>query len=374
MPVRSFQSAVTIDSVAQQNGRSVCRVITPDGMGSGVLIAPQWVLTAKHVIQGSGWAECEFAGQKYPVDFAPMSASADVCLLHLEGSPSVPAQPLAASDLSAAQPCFLAGFDMGQRLRVYDGSVADTRYNSGHVASISHNAARMAINGNSGGPVWNAQGQVVGPLWGSTDGETYITQNNRVQLLVKMTAERYPQYSQSLSQCVPGGGNYYCPPTTPTTPTVPTTPPGTSPTCNCPPGPQGPPGPAGPAGQDGRDGVDGIDGVDGEDGQDSSVPGPAGPIGPIGLTGPPGEVDYDRIVREVIEQMPPSYLVPAYLNQDGVLVDAGHSPIEVKPGEMTLVPPVQIQVQSATSALKTYTQAPWGEVAKLRMGEVSGAQ
>src|SRR5262249_57778072 len=88
---RSVQPAVVIVRTEQvglapfpQQG-----LVSSDGLGSGVLISSDKVLTAAHLVQSADKTMVEFSqGESIPARVIGCSSSADVALLQLERSPA----------------------------------------------------------------------------------------------------------------------------------------------------------------------------------------------------------------------------------------------------------------------------------------------
>ena len=75
------------------------------------------------------------------------------------------------------------------------------------------------------------------------------------------------------------------------------------------------------------------------------------------------------IIEEVIARLDPVILQPTYIDKDGKLQPFGDALVG-KLGEPIAIPPAVLEVQSATSAIKTETQIPIGGKGKLRMGRL----
>ena len=174
--------------------------------------------------------------------------------------------------------------------------------------------------------------------------------------LVETLTQVFSRWNCQPVVCQPGQP---CPPTNPPV-QPPVEPPSNCPDCQCEDGAPGPPGETGPVGPEGPAGPPGRDGAD------SSVPGPPGPPGE---TGPPGEVDYELIVEEVMRRLPPVILQPTYLDEQNRMQAFG-SPLTGKLGQEIPIPPSVLEVQSATSSIVTDTQIPIGGKGKLRMGRI----
>ncbi len=141
-----------------------------EGLGSGVLISKEsHVLTAAHVVAGADRILVKtFDGRLREAELLFSEAGADIALLRLvEVDPSLPHAVLGDSDvLAVGQSTYVIGspyglehsFSVGhisafrEFSRLYDGSIL--------VEFIQTDAA---INsGNSGGPVFNSKGEVIG--------------------------------------------------------------------------------------------------------------------------------------------------------------------------------------------------------------------
>lgn len=214
----------------------------------------------------------------------------------------MPAQSVAVQPLSNGEVVYLAGFDHGSRLRVYDGRITSIIWSDGRTKSISHDVGTsMSVNGNSGGPIWNANGQIVSNLWGATQGDTFAVSNRELVSFIREVSAKHPEHAATLPQLVDPTGQRFpimgggavcqtCPQPIVTRPIMP------SPT-------QGPPG---------RDGADGAQGPMGS----------AGGIGQTGPQGPPGQdaiVDIDAITAAVLAKLPPIY--PMWIDAEGNVID-----------------------------------------------------
>lgn len=353
----SFEARV-IDDFARELSGSICRVVADEGggassLGTGTLIAPQYVLSCFHVTQG--WPTVvQFQTEQIRVVDRWKDRAGDTVLLKLEREPKT-SKPVTVADSEPTGEVIMAGFDGAdaRRLRFFTGRPSTRNYERG-VLELVPTQARAAVSGNSGGPVFDNSGRLVSNLYstGVDSPGTFAYRNAQLVAFLgrvaNLTGETIIDWRQ--------GGSQVCPPGY-----VPVQPPAINPPANCPPGPQGPPGEPGPPGRDGLDGSPGSQGP----------PGLVGPVGPAGPVGPPAEVDYDRLTEEVIARLPPAYLQPFYwsdvANKTGPV--AYGAPIELRPGEVTEIPPMRLEVNSVNGA-KTYSQGPLGGTLRTKMGQL----
>ncbi len=144
-------------------------VTSTKGVGSGVLISGNKVITAAHVVHTANSAVVEFlGGKRVTCKIVASSPTADVAMLQLEKVPeNIVVASLADSDsVSVGEEAFVIG----------------APYGIGHTLTVGHVSARhkpktmfggfdsseffqtdAAINqGNSGGPMFNMNGEVIG--------------------------------------------------------------------------------------------------------------------------------------------------------------------------------------------------------------------
>ena len=268
-----------------------------EAQGSGVLIGGSYFLTAEHVVEGQRGIRVRFPSGTYGARILAASPADDVALLALDGKPDLPGCTIAARDEQPGGNVYFAGY-CPPGLRVWPARMYDTNYTRPHFQAGGLPLSG-SVSGNSGGPGFNSNGEIIGVLnsnsisdtyngYGTTCGSTLQpvrkiispfvkTQQYRDQIVIPEQRQQPRQYQQ----CQP---NQNCPP--------PTSPPGC---IDCPPGPPGPPGPEGPTGPTGATGEQGSEGIQG-------ATGPAGPAGP------PGEIT-EEIIDEIIRRLPPINLV-----------------------------------------------------------------
>ena len=141
----------------------------PTGLGSGVLIEDNKVLTAAHVIQSAESVKVRFHdGQEVLAKVLSSSQQADVALLRLSRTPpgSRPAVLGNSDDTKIGEQIIVVGAPYGLAYTLTTGHISN-RIDPGEVGSgfsaTEFFQTDAAINrGNSGGPMFNMKGEVIG--------------------------------------------------------------------------------------------------------------------------------------------------------------------------------------------------------------------
>ena len=139
------------------------------GLGSGVLVTEDgYVLTAAHVVNDAAEIMVEFIdGQEIPARVERLANQADVALIKLQQAPANPnVAKIGESDsVKVGDQVFIIGAPMGLSYSLTSGIIS-ARHNM-HKMTNSFVEAEFfqtdaSINtGNSGGPVFNMQGEVI---------------------------------------------------------------------------------------------------------------------------------------------------------------------------------------------------------------------
>ena len=169
----SHGKALSIQDIYKKVNPSTVTVLTGmrDGsamVGTGVIITEDgYILTNAHVVAGG--SECYVAldtGDDYPARLLGLDEEKDLAVLKIDGS-GLPAAEFGDSDaLTVGDPVYAIGNPLGVELRgtLTDGIVSainrDVYVDGATMTLIQTNAALN--NGNSGGPLINQYGQVIG--------------------------------------------------------------------------------------------------------------------------------------------------------------------------------------------------------------------
>lgn len=159
-------SVVTVytASVQVQGGKAR----TSRGVGSGVLIEDNQILTAAHVVDGASIIEVQFTdGHRIAASVVSSLQASDVALLRLSESPknALVATLANSDDTAIGSQVFIIGAPFGISQTLSVGHLSG-RMNRGLMAAgtpIEFLQTDTAINtGNSGGPMFNTRGEVIG--------------------------------------------------------------------------------------------------------------------------------------------------------------------------------------------------------------------
>lgn len=181
-------SVVTIFTATVENGQEASDAAL--GIGSGVLIEQDQILTAAHVIDGAQAIEVLFTdGVRIQADVISSVSASDVALIKLrESHPQPKVATLADSnDTPIGSEVFIIGAPFGISQTLSVGHLSG-RLNRGLMARgtpIEFLQTDTAINtGNSGGPMFNVKGEVIGIVSfiltksGGFDGIGFATSSN----------------------------------------------------------------------------------------------------------------------------------------------------------------------------------------------------
>lgn len=138
------------------------------GTGSGVLVSPDEVLTAAHVVQAANKVLVEFAsGEQVGATIVASSPNSDVALLRLdEPAPTAPVLIGDSDEALVGDQILVVGAPLGQAHTLTVGYISARRTSrglSGTGGEVDFLQTDAAINpGNSGGPMFNLRGEVIG--------------------------------------------------------------------------------------------------------------------------------------------------------------------------------------------------------------------
>jgi putative serine protease PepD len=179
-PVLGSPSAIDVAAVARQVGPSVVTVssiidsgqLSGEAVGTGVIISADGeILTNNHVIAGGGDVQVRFSGNTEPLPATVVAADPDndLALLRVDVGADLPAATLAdPASIQIGEPVVAIGFalDLDGEPTVTAGIVSAVD----RTLSISQTEALDGLiqtdaaisSGNSGGPLVDAAGQVIG--------------------------------------------------------------------------------------------------------------------------------------------------------------------------------------------------------------------
>ena len=155
------------------------RIESPTGSGSGFVVGPDgYILTNEHVISGQSRLTVVFSdGSRLCADLVASDAARDIALLKVAASRTLSVLPFAKSVRAGDEVIALGHpLNLGEEPTITKGVVSALRT----VRGISYIQTDAAMNpGNSGGPLLNNEGQVVGmntSVLRDIQGETYYAQ------------------------------------------------------------------------------------------------------------------------------------------------------------------------------------------------------
>ena len=163
-----------LGSLVDRLGEAVVMIRTPIGLGSGFIIHPDgYIVTNDHVVAGERIisitqfrkGENELIKENYDnVRSVATGGNIDLALLKIEGQPKgkiFPSVPLGSSgELSQGERVFAIGSPLGLERSVSEGIVS---LRNRIIQARLHIQTTAEISpGNSGGPLFNYKGQVVG--------------------------------------------------------------------------------------------------------------------------------------------------------------------------------------------------------------------
>jgi hypothetical protein len=345
---------VTIASTGSQveeSAKNAVKVTFPSGngaySGSGVYLGDRYIATAWHVPRGtSGQGYAEFRdGTRVSVSVNGRDTVWDQCILSMDREhPTLAGVDLADANPRIGERIYSVGF--GQGFRIFGGAVTSygSPYDGAPADWVNHQSP--AISGDSGGPIFNESGKLIGCLWGTGQGDTIGATTSRFQLFIRplcptiaqWRANRIARQIQSIA-AVPQADCYggQCPPQyggqvsgAAGRPVISS--PGNQPTPiasqAAPPQQPAPP----PAISDDR-----VKQIIADAVAAASQPGPQGERGPQGLTGPQGppgadgrnaEIDIEAIAAAVIAKIPPRRFVLIDGKTRQVIDDESYQPGE----------------------------------------------
>jgi S1-C subfamily serine protease len=203
-----FQKVVdtVAPSVVKVSGRSCLGL----GFGSGFVVAPNLVVTNEHVITGASTIYISDHNGAYPATPLLMDAGRDIAILYSKFINN-PAIPLSNKPATLGEENIVLGYPAGGDLKFSLGMVNNnlpnfssttTKLIAGDILTLT----AQVIGGNSGGPVLNQAGEVIGVV-SASDGKNAITIKSGIviELVNKAKGKLFPART---SFCEVGSKHY----------------------------------------------------------------------------------------------------------------------------------------------------------------------
>ena len=149
------------EQIYKQASNSIVVLKTPEGSGSGVVVAPGIVLTNCHVTQQGPVAVYYRKTQYAAVVVAGDEEKMDYCILKVAGLPAAPAAMGPLSDVAPGQRVYSLGSPRGLELTFAEGMVSALRSIPGMPLPIIQTTAPISP-GSSGGGLFDEFGRVIG--------------------------------------------------------------------------------------------------------------------------------------------------------------------------------------------------------------------
>ena len=158
-----------------QDPANVVRIQCGSSVGSGVYLGDRMILSCAHLFRGERTQQVSVtfpSGKSYFGSAVRIDQTWDQSAIELAKLPTESGARLATVNPKPGERLTSAGYDRGQTLRLRTGQL--TQYltaRSGHPRDWFDMTSQV-VGGCSGGPVFNARGEVIGNLWGSSHGST----------------------------------------------------------------------------------------------------------------------------------------------------------------------------------------------------------
>jgi S1-C subfamily serine protease len=152
---------LTPAEIAARSQPSIVLVATPDGFGAGFVVGGERVATCFHVVRGADKIVVRTSDEVPHVVTAVLAydAAEDLALLEVDGLRAPPLPLGDSGELAAGDPVTVVGHPRGFEGTVSTGVLSGIR---NHEGSRLFQITAPISPGSSGGPVFNARGQVVG--------------------------------------------------------------------------------------------------------------------------------------------------------------------------------------------------------------------
>jgi len=196
---RVHSSVVVLETVQKDIDVSIPgQAVTVGGLGSGVLISGDGkILTAAHVVQAADSILVQFLnGEQIPARVLASEPAADLALVQLERKPAAAhVASLGDSDqVEVGEEVFIIGAPLGITHSLTVGHISARRQTDdlfGGFLPTEQFQTDAAINqGNSGGPMFNMNGEVIGIVSyiisqsGGSEGLGFVITSNMAQRLL----------------------------------------------------------------------------------------------------------------------------------------------------------------------------------------------
>ena len=152
--------SLTSEQIYTQASGSVVEVTVPDSQGSGVVVAPEIVLTNCHVTK-QGNIAINYRKKKYAAVVVAGNDDLDYCILKVAGLPAVAAPMGSLADVSPGQRVYSLGSPRGFELTFAEGMVSALRPSAGMPLPIIQTTASISP-GSSGGGLFDEFGRLIG--------------------------------------------------------------------------------------------------------------------------------------------------------------------------------------------------------------------